>query len=226
LRRLIAPAAAFLVSLLVLSVQAPETIAATAATAATITLNWTAPGDDGTVGIATQYDLRYSTSPITTANFTNATKVTTVPTPASAGTKQSVSVSGLAMNTLYYFAIKSVDERGNWSGLSNITTKTITGAVGIGDGVTLRFTAPWPNPCRDRASFSMGVPQAADVSVEAYDVAGRHVRTLAKGEHPAGENTLVWDLRDDDGRALGTGVYLVRARIGDQDFTRRVIVQR
>jgi flagellar hook assembly protein FlgD len=72
----------------------------------------------------------------------------------------------------------------------------------------------------------MGVPQAADVSVEAYDVAGRHVRTLATGEHEAGENTLVWDLRDDDGRALGTGVYLVRARIGDQNFTRRVIVQR
>ena len=29
-----------------------------------LTLNWTAPGDDGSTGTATSYDLRYSTTPI------------------------------------------------------------------------------------------------------------------------------------------------------------------
>jgi hypothetical protein len=223
LRRSIAPAAAFLAALLALPVQAPQTIAATTTT---ITLNWTAPGDDNTIGSATQYDLRYSTTPILDTNFSQATHVSSTPPPAPAGTKQSVSISGLTINTLYYFAIKSADERGNWSKMSNVVTRVVGGAVGVGDGVTLRFTAPWPNPCRNYASFSMGLPQTAEVSVEAYDIAGRHVRTLASGSHPAGEGTLVWDLRDDGGRALNTGMYLVRARIGDQDFTRRVIVQR
>ena len=224
LRRSIAPAAAFLAALLVLPFFAPRTYAATDAI---VTLTWTAPGDDGTIGAATQYDLRYSTAPISDANFASATKMLSMPFPAAAGTKQSVSISGLAINTTYYFAIKSADERGNWSGLSNIAVRTVSGAVGVGDDlVTLRFTAPWPNPCRDRASFSIGVPTAADVSIEAFDVAGRHVRTLAKGNHAAGAGTLVWDLRDDEGHALGTGVYLVRARIGDQSFNRRVIVER
>lgn len=223
LRRFIAPAAAFLAVLLSLTV-APSQIRA--ASTASITLTWTAPGDDSTLGSATQYDLRYSTSPISDANFSQAPRFATMPPPAPGGTKQSVIVSGLAVSTTYYFAMKSVDERGNWSRISNVAIKTISGTVGVGDAVTLRFTAPWPNPCRDRASFSIGVPQASPVAIEAYDIAGRHVRTLASGNHPAGEGTVVWDLRDEDGRALGTGVYLVRARIGDQSFVRRVIVQR
>jgi len=224
LRSFIAPAAAFLAALLVLPFNAPRT---EAATEAIVTLNWTAPGDDGTIGAATQYDLRYSTSPITDANFLSATKMLNMPFPAAAGTKQSVSISGLNINTTYYFAIKSSDERGNWSAMSNVAVRTVNGAVGVGDeNVTLRFTAPYPNPCRDRASFSIGVPTAADVSIEAFDISGRHVRTLARGNHAAGAGTLVWDLRDDEGHALGTGVYLVRARIGDQSFNRRVIIER
>ena len=31
-----------------------------------VTLSWTAPGDDGNWGTATEYDIRYSQSPITT----------------------------------------------------------------------------------------------------------------------------------------------------------------
>jgi hypothetical protein len=222
LRRTIAPAVAFL-ALLVLPIVSPGFHEASAAS---LTLTWTAPGDDSTLGSATMYDLRYSTSPISDANFSQATRVTTTPPPAPAGTKQSVLISGLTTGVTYYFVIKSADERGNWSKLSNNAVRTlVTGTVGVGDGITLRFSAPFPNPCRDRASFSFGVPQAANVSVEAFDVTGRRVRTLASGNHEPGEGTMVWDLRDDEGRALGTGVYLVRARIGDQSFVRRVIVQ-
>lgn len=45
------------------------------------TLTWTAPGDDGSVGTATAYDLRYSTSPITDeAGWLSATSVPSTPT--------------------------------------------------------------------------------------------------------------------------------------------------
>ena len=46
-------------------------------------LTWTAPGNDGSVGEATGYDLRYSTSPINAGNFSSATQVANVPVPAS-----------------------------------------------------------------------------------------------------------------------------------------------
>ena len=93
-------------------------------TCQSITLTWTATGDDGDTGTATQYDLRYSTSEITSGNFANATQVSGEPNPSSAGTKESVTVTGLEKNTVYYFALKVADNAGNSSGLSNVTSST------------------------------------------------------------------------------------------------------
>src|SRR5437867_9232231 len=66
-----------------------------------VTLSWTTPGDDSLVGVATQFDLRYSTSAISAANFGSATRWYGMPTPAASGTRQSVLVTGLAPNTTY-----------------------------------------------------------------------------------------------------------------------------
>lgn len=84
------------------------------------TMSWTAPGDDGSIGLATAYDLRYSTSPITTANFASATPVNPQPTPLFAGAPQFYIVLGLTLNQDYYLAIKTRDDAGNWSSMSNV----------------------------------------------------------------------------------------------------------
>lgn len=51
------------------------------ASADSVVLEWTATGNDGYVGTAAGYDLRYSTNPITEDNFESAVRVTSVPTP-------------------------------------------------------------------------------------------------------------------------------------------------
>ena len=89
-----------------------------------ITLSWTAPGDDGNNGTASQYDIRHSTALITEANWSSAAQVSGEPAPQSAGTSQSMNVAGLDPSTLYYFAIRSADEVPNWSGLSNVASGT------------------------------------------------------------------------------------------------------
>lgn len=97
--------------------------------AASITLNWTAPGDDGSVGTASQYDIRYSTSTITDANWATATQVTGEPAPKAAGLGETFTVTGLASSTKYYFAIKTADEASNWSPISNIASATTSDTV-------------------------------------------------------------------------------------------------
>ncbi len=93
-----------------------------------VTLSWTAPGDDSLVGNATQYDIRYSTSPITLANFASATVVSGPPSPAAPGTRQTFVVAGLLPSTPYYFAMRTADDVPNWSGLSNVVSKTTLAA--------------------------------------------------------------------------------------------------
>ncbi|KAA3634650.1 MAG: hypothetical protein DWP97_06610, partial [Calditrichaeota bacterium] len=92
----------------------------------TVTLNWTAPGDDGSTGQASYYDIRYSTSMINDANWDFATQVNNEPTPQMAGAAESFDIQGLQENTTYYIAIKAADEAMNWSGLSNVITKSTT----------------------------------------------------------------------------------------------------
>ncbi|MBI2096885.1 MAG: hypothetical protein HYT40_01890, partial [Candidatus Sungbacteria bacterium] len=94
-----------------------------AAGATSIQLQWTAPGDDGNIGQATNYDLRYSFSPITEANFTSANTFP-IPAPQSAGAIEKIGVTGLQPLTTYYFALKTKDEVGNTSAISNLAQGT------------------------------------------------------------------------------------------------------
>ena len=96
--------------------------------ATSILLTWTAPGDDGLVGIATSYDVRYATDPIDDTNFATATQASNTPTPTISGTMQSLTVSGLQTGTQHYFAMKVMDEVGNESGLSNVVTASTVSA--------------------------------------------------------------------------------------------------
>lgn len=111
---------------------APAAIAnltVTGATGTSLSIRWTSPGDDGTTGTATSYDVRYSTSPITNANFASATAVTGEPAPAVAGTVQTMTISGLSGSTTYYVAMKTTDDVGNVSAMSNVPTGTTTDIV-------------------------------------------------------------------------------------------------
>jgi len=102
---------------------APATVsdlAASSATQSSIDLSWTAPGDDGSSGTATSYDVRYSTATITEGNWASASHATGEPTPSAAGSNESMTVSGLSSGTVYYFAIKTSDEVPNTSGISNV----------------------------------------------------------------------------------------------------------
>ncbi len=89
-----------------------------------VTLSWTTPGDDSLTGTASQFDVRYSTSPITAATFASATRFLSTPTPGAPGSTQSVVITGLLPATTYYFAMKTGDDVPNWSLISNVVSKT------------------------------------------------------------------------------------------------------
>jgi hypothetical protein len=204
---------------------AVTTCAAAASTTVSVTLQWTTPGDDGTVGRATRYDMRYSVIPITELNFASSTVVSGLPSPASAGTTQTFTATNVPGDVALFFAIKTVDEAGNWSPISNLVVHpSQTTDVPLPGEIS--FSTPYPNPVRQVAHMGYTLPRPAAVRVDAFDVSGRHVRTIAEGFRNAGAGEIDWDLRDDDGRALGAGVYLIRAQLADRNWTRRVVAVR
>ena len=200
-------------------------LAAREAAAINIILRWTAPGDDSTFGRAAEYDLRYSfRSSQFPSRFTTAERIPTqLPSPS--GTVEEVVVADMPESTYVYFALRTRDEFGNWSMISNVLTSTPLVDV---DGRVLRldFSNPQPSPASTRTSFTLSLPRKAMASVEAIDVTGRRVRLIQKGELDAGQHSMEWDLRDEAGNRTRPGVFFIRARTGDEDFLRRVVVLR
>jgi subtilisin family serine protease len=103
-------------------------LADSAASPWSVTLSWTATGDDGATGRAGYYDVRYSSAPITDANWAVATPAAGEPAPRAAGSGESFTVNGLEPGTLYYFAVKVKDNAGNVSALSNVSQGATTPA--------------------------------------------------------------------------------------------------
>ena len=106
-----------------------------ASTSTSVTLEWTATGDNAFDGQAAYVDLRYSKTPIDENNFDSAQRVRDVPEPPRAGERQSFAITGLAVHTNYYFALKLLDEADNSGPLSNVTQ-----AQTRGDGVARKLT--------------------------------------------------------------------------------------
>jgi len=112
------------------SPEAITNLSVSAQTSSSITLAWSAPDDVG-FG-ADNYDIRYSKSAITTGNFDSASAVAAPPAPASPGSAESFTVTGLDTESLYYFAIKTTDAAENESEISNIASNsTLPAAAGL-----------------------------------------------------------------------------------------------
>ncbi|MEA2081321.1 MAG: lamin tail domain-containing protein, partial [Elusimicrobiota bacterium] len=89
-----------------------------------INLSWTATGDDGTIGAASSYVIRYNTVEISTTNWASSTAVTQSWAPQVSTSIEWHTVTGLTAGTTYYFAIKAKDEVGNTSDISNSPSAT------------------------------------------------------------------------------------------------------
>ncbi|MCP5462490.1 MAG: TIGR03790 family protein [bacterium] len=90
--------------------------------AESVTLLFTAPGDDGSTGQAHAYRVYYSPTPFSEENLAEIPYRELANTPLSTGSYESIGFDRLTATTLYYFALKTLDEQSNMSGLSNIVT--------------------------------------------------------------------------------------------------------
>jgi D-alanyl-D-alanine carboxypeptidase len=84
----------------------------------------------------------------------------------------------------------------------------------------------YPNPFNSDTVIRLALPQLAKVELVLYNLAGQQVATLAGGTRQAGAYTVTWDGRDDQGRALASGVYLYHLRAGAQEQTRKLLLLR
>jgi len=96
-------------------------------------------------------------------------------------------------------------------GVETACADPVSSAPG-GNGVPseLAIADAAPNPFNPLTTIRFDLPRPDEVTVAVYDVRGGLVRELWTGSREAGRHLLQWNGRDDRGRSVPSGVYLVR----------------
>ncbi len=81
-----------------------------------------------------------------------------------------------------------------------------------------------PNPCFGSATIALHGKPGAKVEAWIYDFRGRKVWSSGQAEINMEAAAIVWDGRDEDGTALPAGIYLIRARVGEEFVTGRLVL--
>ncbi len=122
-----------------------------------------------------------------------------------------------------YYKLSAVDVHGNESGFALLAPTSISEG-GSAAPAALALAAPRPNPASDGALLSFAMPRAGRARLAIYDMSGRRVRTVSEGWLEAGEYHLPFDMRDDRGRRMPSGLYFVRFEAGPRSLVQRLAV--
>jgi hypothetical protein len=81
-----------------------------------------------------------------------------------------------------------------------------------------------PNPFNPATSIRFSLASRQHVTIDVYDVAGKHVVNLVNEVKPAGIQQVRWNGGDSGDRYVASGVYFVRMATRDGAFTRKVVL--
>lgn len=84
----------------------------------------------------------------------------------------------------------------------------------------------YPNPFNPQVTIELRAQMATSGTLAVYDLAGRRLQTLMSGALEAGLRTFQWDGRDQTGRDLPSGLYLVRLETAGSSATQKLVLTR
>ena len=94
------------------------------------------------------------------------------------------------------------------------------------DRPTFSLWRTGPNPLRDMTSIRYSLSLDAGVRLRVVSPTGQEIRTLVDGVEGRGDHLTTWDGRDNNGRRVAAGVYLLRLEIEGQAANQKLIVVR
>lgn len=131
------------------------------------------------------------------------------------------------------------NDKVSWNGYSGFTSMIRVQVLPL-SGTSVEETTPQlpvsafelfqnhPNPFNSGTVIGFQLPTSGEVSLRVYNILGQEIRTLVTGVLKPGTHRVAWDGRDDNGVAVGSGVYLYRLAVdgGRWEETRRMMLLR
>jgi hypothetical protein len=84
----------------------------------------------------------------------------------------------------------------------------------------------YPNPFNMQTRIEYAIPAAAHVQLSLFNAAGQLVRHLVDTPQTPGYKSANWDGKDNRGREVASGVYILRMKAGAYQQVRKIILQK
>ncbi len=134
------------------------------------------------------------------------------------GNTGSVSLATLTITDFLYNQIPVLNLRPGYIVLMPVTANNDNAIVST-PGLTVS-----PNPFRDNTELTFTAPKTAfEAALMIYNLKGQLVRKLYQGDLKSGQITLNWDGKDEQGRQVQSGIYLLNTHAGNYNKTVRII---
>jgi len=80
----------------------------------------------------------------------------------------------------------------------------------------------YPNPFNLSTVIGFSLPEAREVKLEIFNLAGQRIACPFEGQKQTGHHQITWDGTDDHGSVVATGVYFCRLTAGDFSGVRKL----
>ena len=95
-----------------------------------------------------------------------------------------------------------------------------------GPPLEFNISRNYPNPFNGATHIDYQVPVNNHISIIVYDIMGREVKTLIDQVQLKGTHTVGWDGKSENGKLVGTGVYLLQFTSNDFSDKKKMIFLR
>lgn len=98
--------------------------------------------------------------------------------------------------------------------------------LGETEFIVMRPLAAGPLPYRGGSLTISFAALAARTELRLYDIRGRLTRTIVRGDFPGGVQSVAWDGKDDKGRKVSSGLYVLKSTSGGHETSLKIMVVR
>ncbi|HPS38388.1 MAG TPA: FlgD immunoglobulin-like domain containing protein [Candidatus Cloacimonadota bacterium] len=187
-----------------------------------VQLNWVTQSETGVSGFRIYRGTTMDLSQATNLNvFINASNT------ASAQSYMYVD-NDIYENGTYYYWLQNIDLDGSTDFYGPVAANVMVGEnneippVDVVTGITKVF----PNPFNPNTNIQFGLSTAAQVNVSVYNVRGQLVSNLMSAAKEPGYHTVTWNGTDKTGKICSSGIYTVLVKIGDEKYSRQMIMSK
>jgi hypothetical protein len=119
---------------------------------------------------------------------------------------------------VYLYQVSMVEQDGNTLLFESGTVKLPEAKASLAQN--------YPNPFNPSTIISYYLPIPANVTLDIYDVAGRHIHRIVDETQSAGPYQAAWNGTSSNGISVSSGVYFYSLRVGKETLRKKMVLLR